>query len=297
MDTLSSLLSTFRLDVEIINNAQYCGDWAIDTSGTGHISFHLVTHGQCMIESDCLGQPALLETGDFIMFPHDSAHVIESRNQCGVKINSSTPHSYDEGLKEDGVGLLCGYFRFHHPINNPLINVMPNVLLKQKRQQTNNKALATLMDLLYQEALSSRAGRQAAINRLTEALFILLVRDLINSGHQQQGLAAAIADTRIGKALDAIHGEPESAWTVEKLANIASMSRSAFAELFKNLLDETPMSYLSRWRMQNACVWLIEEGASIYDVAVRCGYETEAAFAKAFKRIVGKTPGAVRSSA
>ena len=296
MDLLTDILRTFRLDVDIVNNAQYCGDWGIDTSGTGYVSFHLITHGHCYASSPCLEKPIYLETGDFILFPHDAPHVIEPRLGCQVTLNQVAPINYEHGLNEDAVGILCGYFRFTNEASNPLLEMLPKVMVKQLRQAPINCPMAALLKVIQQEAIQQKPGYQAAINRLTESLFVLLVRDHINQASDLQGLAAALMDSRISKALDAIHRQPEKNWNVDELSALANMSRSAFADVFKKLLGEAPMSYLSRWRMQLATVWLAED-ESIYAVALRCGYESEAAFAKAFKRIVGKTPGQARKAA
>lgn len=295
MDALSTILDTFRLQVEIINNAQYCGEWAIDTSGNRHVSFHLVVHGDCIITSDSLEQPECLKPGDFVMFPHDAEHRLESSLACAAKVNQQAALGYEQGAADDGVGLLCGYFRFTHPMNNPLIDVLPEVLIKRRAGMHKKGSFAQLLNFIQAESLSPLAGSRAAINRSTESLFILILREFITESKQTTGLAAALANSKLAKALDAIHTQPEFKWTVDKLAGIANMSRSAFAEQFKRYLHESPIDYLTRWRMQNAWRWLQEEELSMAEVAERCGYETEAAFAKAFKRIIGIGPGEART--
>lgn len=292
-DTLSTILDTFRLQVEIINNAQFCGDWAIDTSGTRDVSFHLVVHGDCVVTSEMLKKPECLSPGDFVMFPHDAPHRLESSLACAAELNQQEAIGFDQGLANDGVGLLCGYFRFTHPVNNPLIDVLPEVLIK-RRAVDNGNSLIQLLDFIQAESLSPSPGSQAAINRTTESLFILILREFISKTEQTTGLAAAIANPKLVKALDAIHTQPEHKWSVEKLASLSNMSRSVFAEQFKKYLNESPIEYLTRWRMQNAWRWLQEENVSVLEIAERCGYETEAAFAKAFKRIVGIGPGEAR---
>ncbi len=295
MDTLSSVLGTFRLEVEIINNAQYCGDWAVDTSGSRYVSFHIVTHGQCYVSSDCLPEPQLLAQGDMVLFPHDDRHTVAAREQCSVTVNSQSPKDYSDGFEADSVGLLCGYFRFTHPASNPLLDVLPNTLIKHQAELTERCPIGHLLRLIQRESLAQQAGYQVALNRLTESLFVLLVREHFADSQATQGLAAALADKRIATLLDALHSEPDRRWTLDTMADIATMSRSGLTANFKSLLGESPMEYLTRWRMQNAWAWLQEEGASVFAVAQRCGYETEAAFAKAFKRVIGVGPGAVRN--
>ncbi|MFK8019851.1 MAG: AraC family transcriptional regulator [Pseudomonadales bacterium] len=294
MDPLSDILDTFRLNVEIVHNAQYCGDWAIDTSGTGSVSFHLVTHGKCFARSDCMDEVVELEKGDFIIFPHDSAHVLEAQSNCQVALNSATPSDYDEGFEVDSVGLLCGYFQFANPASNPLLSVLPSVMIKCATSNAKREPSLSLLELISNEALERASGNQAAINRLTESLFIMLVREFIVESGATQGIAAALHDPRIRKALSAMHLEFERSWKVEELASLAAMSRSSFSETFKSLLSESPLAYLAKLRMQKAWVWLAEDGDSVFAVAQRTGYESEASFSKAFKKVVGVSPGSLR---
>lgn len=296
MDTLSSILGTFRLDVDIINNAQYCGDWAIDTSGLRYVSFHLVTHGQCYVSSDCLAEVVVLNKGDLVLFPHDERHVVSAQRNCAVKINAQSPEDYSQGVQPNSVGLLCGYFRFSHPASNPLLDVLPAVLIKHRADLNTDCPIGQLLPLIQSEALGQLPGYQAALNRMTESLFVLLVREHFSAKQHGQGLAAALSDSRIKKVLDALHSRPEQRWTLDAMAEIALMSRSAFAALFKQLLNEPAMEYLTRWRMQSAWLWLQEDGETVFAAAQRCGYETEAAFAKAFKRVIGVGPGAARKT-
>ena len=294
MDSLSDILNTFRLQVEIFHNAQYCGDWALDTSGSGYVSFHMVTHGDCVVRSESLEGSESLSAGDLVVFPHDSAHLVESSENCRIAVNSQQSKDYSEGLEADSVGLLCGYFKFAQPGNNPILQSLPPVMIRKCEKTEDGDRTAAMLGFMKDEAIQRPTGSQGVINRLTESLFILLVREFLANHEQKQGLAAALADPRISKALDAIHANAEQAWTVEELASVAAMSRSAFAEQFKSLLGESPMAYLARWRMQNAWTWLSEDGISVLEAAQRTGYESEASFSKAFKKVLGQTPGQVR---
>ncbi|WP_415884810.1 AraC family transcriptional regulator [Neptuniibacter sp. QD37_6] len=298
MDSLSAILNTFRLEAEIIQSAQYCGDWAIKTSGQGHVTFHFVTQGCCYLDADCFDAPLLMNAGDFILFPRDANHKLESSPECGIPVNSVKSLSYSEGLQLESAGLLCGYFCFSHAASNPLLQSLPEYIYYQAGSSENGAAIQGLLDVIKAEVIENGSGHTIVINRLTESLFALLLRAYINRAREMPlatGLAAALADSRISRALDAIHSNPEINWSVHELAEVAAMSRSAFADRFKVLLQEPPKTYLIRWRMQNAWIWLKEEGATTIDVANRCGYESEAAFSKAFKKVTGQTPGSVRN--
>lgn len=134
------------------------------------------------------------------------------------------------------------------------------------------------------------------IERLVDLLFLEAIRDYLATRPQSTGLFAALRDPPLRRALDALHADVERAWTVDNLAAVAAMSRSAFASRFQAILGQTPVGYLTAWRMKLAVDWL-QEGSSVLDVALRCGYQTEAAFHRAFKREIGLTPGAVRRAA
>ncbi|MEM1435517.1 MAG: AraC family transcriptional regulator [Pseudomonadota bacterium] len=292
MDALDQLLATFRLKTDVINNAQYCGDWAIDTSGTGKASFHIIAHADCYIRSDDLHEVVHLETGDCVLFPRDSKHLLSNVAECNLPSNQQTAVSYEEGLKEDGVGLICGYFHFKQNAASSLLDMLPDAIVIQRL--TANPNIATLMDLMISESLQTSAGTEAVVDRLAEALFVIILKEFVEQSEQGEGLAAALRDRKIHKALVGMQAEPHAKWSVEKLAELAAMSRSSFAARFKALLGESPMEYLVRWRMQIAYNLLDEENLPVLEVAARCGYESEASFAKAFKRVIGVGPGAVR---
>ncbi|MEM6486150.1 MAG: AraC family transcriptional regulator [Pseudomonadota bacterium] len=295
MDALSQLLATFRLKTDVINNAQYCGDWAIDTSGTGKASFHIVSHADAYIRSDDLNGTVYLEKGDCVLFPRDSSHLLSNVAECSLPANRETAVNYDQGLQEDGVGLICGYFHFRQNSATALLDVLPDALIIQRK--TTNPSIATLMDLMVDESLRTTEGTVAVVDRLAEALFVIILKEHVEKSDTDSGLAAALRDQKIRKALTGMQAEPHARWSVDKLAALAAMSRSSFAARFKSLLGESPMEYLTRWRMQVAYNLLDEEHLPVLEVADRCGYDSEAAFAKAFKRVIGVGPGAVRQAA
>ncbi|MEM7098364.1 MAG: AraC family transcriptional regulator [Pseudomonadota bacterium] len=292
MDALNQLLATFRLKTDVINNAQYVGDWAIDTSGTGKASFHIVSHADCYIQSNDLNEEIRLQVGDCVLFPRDSKHLLSNVAECAFTPNQQTAVGYEEGLQPNGVGLICGYFHFRQNAASALLEILPDAVVI--RRQDAHANMATLMDLMIAESLNTAAGTEAVVDRLAEALFVIILKEHVSNGEQAVGLAAALKDPKIYKALVRMQAEPQAKWSVEQLAELAAMSRSTFAERFKTLLGESPMEYLTRWRMQLAYNMLDEERLSVLEVALRSGYESEASFAKAFKRIIGVGPGAVR---
>lgn len=296
MDVLSHLFSTFRIQANVFHNGQYCGSWQIDTSGSHKASFHVVTHGQCeFLSHNGTRHEATLTTGDLVIFPRDSEHRVSSSIHVTTELNASESKSFSDGLQEDGTGLVCGFLEFEHRANNFLFDLLPDYMVVKSHQAPWEKNLRQILEVLITESISERSGVQATLNRLSEILFMLLIREQIQDESRSSGFAAALRDTRIQKVLEAIHNSPAEEWSVESLASIASMSRSAFAARFKSLLNETPLSYIKRWRMQSAYRWFRDDKITIAEAADRCGYLTEAAFSKAFKRELGISPGQVRA--
>jgi AraC-like DNA-binding protein len=145
------------------------------------------------------------------------------------------------------------------------------------------------------EAREPRPGGETVITRLADVLVILAIRAWIEQDPlARTGWLGALRDRQIGRAITLIHRDPARAWTVANLASEIAMSRSAFAARFTALVGEPPMHYVTRWRMLVALTWLKEEGATIGELALRLGYQSEAAFSRAFKRFTGTSPGAIR---
>ena len=174
-------------------------------------------------------------------------------------MNEKASIAFSEGVVGDGVGLLCGYFRIVHQANNPIIKFLPPAIVIKKDASPEQKSTYALFEIIRQESLACSSGYQTVLNRLCASLFIMILRDHIETHEQHGGILAGMADTRISKALNAIHEHADTKWTVEALADIASMSRSSFAESFKSLLGQTPKQYLADWRMQRAWV-LVKRG-------------------------------------
>jgi transcriptional regulator GlxA family with amidase domain len=194
--------------------------------------------------------------------------------------------------------LVCGDFDIERHAWNPLLESLPDVIVARHDDPANAQHLDAMLSLIVAEAGSDEPGGKAVVDKLAETLFVHVIRTHLR--HQQAeaaGYLAALVDHHVGKALQAIHEEPGRKWTVEDLAHTAGQSRSAFAERFQRLAGITPLQYLTRWRMRRAHEWLTTGSDSVARIAERCGYDSEAAFAKVFKREIGVGPGAARRQA
>jgi AraC-like DNA-binding protein len=187
---------------------------------------------------------------------------------------------------ERGADLVCAAVELGSAEGNPIGQGLPELVVLPL---TSHPALAPVCDLLVGEAFSQRGGRQTALDRLFDYLLILIVRHLVESGRVVTGVLAGLADPRLAKALTAMHEAPRKSWTLEDLAGIAGMSRTRFAEHFRTRIGQTPIDYLTVWRMTVARQ-LLAKGKPVKSVAPQVGYQSVAAFSRVFSRVTGHAP-------
>ncbi len=178
---------------------------------------------------------------------------------------------------------------------NPLLAALPDVIhFRAAGPQTSGGWLGTLLNIAVRESRSARAGSENVLARLSELMFVETIREYLETlAPAQTGWLAGLRDPVVGNALGALHGEPREPWTVERLAHVVGLSRSVLAERFTELVGTPPMQYLALWRMQLASRLLLE-GGHVAVVAAEVGYESEAAFSRAFKKLVGQAPATWR---
>ncbi len=192
-------------------------------------------------------------------------------------------------------GLICGAVRFAHPAAGNLIEILPRTIRIEASSSPRLEWMQSMLRLMASEAGELRPGGEAVITRVGDILVIQAIRAWMESDPAaQRGWLGALQDPQIGRAISNVHRDPARNWTVASLAHELAMSRSAFAARFTEFVGEPVMSYVARWRMQVAVAALKEEGATVGQLADRLGYRSEAAFARAFKRVIGVSPGAIR---
>ncbi|WP_185964484.1 AraC family transcriptional regulator [Aliikangiella marina] len=289
-DALSSVLSKLELTAEVYANGDYCGAWGIDTSGSRKIPFHLIGRGRAWLHLPN-DQVTPLSTGDLVIFPRDIEHVISDSEAPPAPTIINQGANTSEG---DSTNVVCGFFEFTNKAAWPLLDSLPELVHLDLAQQANNSAIRLLIDLMIRELQNKQQGYYAVINQLSYLLFIEIIRQQIKQGHIESGLLVAMFDNKLSNALSLIHNHPKQQWTLESLAKASAMGRSSFASRFHTLIGMPAMQYLSHWRMQQAMQLLSNGDQSMYDIAEQVGYHSEVAFRKAFKKITGMTPGAVR---
>ena len=191
--------------------------------------------------------------------------------------------------------LVCGGFHFEDRATNPLLASLPPLIHLRGRSRAADGWLNLTLAFLAEEAESYRPGAESVMIRLADLLFVEAVRAYASvPGTPKHGLAAALRDPRIATAVVGIHRQPAAKWDIRRLARQAAMSRAAFADRFRSLVGESPISYVARCRMNRATALLATTQMSLSKVAARVGYESEASFGRAFKRSVGTSPAAYR---
>lgn len=294
MSFLQQLFSVLSLQAEVFHNGQYCGQWAIDTSGHDYINFHVVTHGQCYLTiPEQLDTPLQLNTGDIVLFPRDSQHCLsnEMNQHLRNNLNQVESISFTEQLVDDGAGLTCGYFSHQNPFVRQVVSYLPDYIVI-KHDDKKKQDLHYLIQALLIESTSPEKGSALILSRMAEVILAILLRDYIEA---EQGIIAANLHPKLSKSLQAFHLNPEKKWTVELLAEASFMSRAAYNDLFKQVVKMTPIEYVTQWRFAKAYQMLSKQNVTIIEAALACGYDNESSFSKAFKRTLGVSPSSIQA--
>jgi len=293
MDILSDYLKTFNLSAHVFLHTNFFGSWAVDTSGEEKATFHMIARGAAWLHLPNSDIPIALRSGDIVVFPNDAVHTI-SNDQSPPPPEQVRNQPNDPNDKGPITSLICGYFTFERHHWNPLLNALPEVMVIKGEDIANTALMDDIIRNIIYETETEGAGSDVIVDKLSEVLFIHVVRTHMQQQKTSAGFIAAFADKQISTALASFHSIPGNSWSVERLASIAVMSRSAFADKFHKLVEMPPMTYVACWRMQLAHRVLSEAKEPVAQVAEKVGYHSEAAFAKVFKKHFGYGPGKVR---
>jgi len=291
VDALTPLVNALNLHAKLAYSGGVCGRWLMDHNSETAVWFHLVSKGQGWVHSPSLKAPLALESGDLILFlPHAPKHFL---SYSAEHLPSDDADNRLTGWEEGESGFVCGEIELAAP-KSLLWQALPAEIVIKKNQAGD--ILAKLIELIISEATGQRFGCDSVVERLCDSLFVLVIRYCIEENLVGKGVFAAMQDKRLATVLGLIHQQPWQPWTVAELCSKAGLSKTVLSEKFAVLIGSSPIEYLTAWRLQIAAGWLMEPGMSVERVAERSGYESVAAFSKAFKRHFGVPPGTFRRS-
>jgi AraC-like DNA-binding protein len=320
MDPISDVFKTMHVASVVHSRLEATAPWGLmraaedGNNGAAHSAteenspsqlthFGMVSRGNCWLSVGGMPDPLPLIGGDcFLLAPGSTYTLRDSPHTAARSFCEVAPKNQTNVIHYGGGGapttIVSGWFRFGQMSVKPLKRLLPDLILI-KADQAQTLALHATLQLLASEMSEPAPGAEVMVNRLADILFIQCVRAHIVSGSEscKSGWLRAIFDAKIGAALKAMHEKVENPWTVEGLAAAAGMSRSAFALRFKELLGETPLEYLTNWRMYKATGILQDADKKLFEVAKSVGYDSDAAFSKAFKRVLGVAPREYRRNA
>ncbi|QUL36872.1 AraC family transcriptional regulator [Erythrobacter sp. JK5] len=300
MNVLDDILSTLNLKGVLYFRTDLSSPWAVAVPELDQAArFHLCVQGTCFV-GFASGDRVELKAGDLILVPRGRSHTISCSQADGAPALESVlaDAEYDgEGVLVVGDGdpnastqLICGHFSFRNGADHPLLRALPDYLLTCSSIRAREVWLDEVLRLLTRRMFSEGAVANATITRLSEVFFIELLRLGVGRTPEMTSLLKALSDRQIGKALQLMHRHAEQPWTVSLLASEVGMSRSSFADRFSELLGMGPMSYLSEWRLQKALSLLEDTRCSVQQAAAGTGYQSPAAFTRAFTSRFGCSP-------
>lgn len=302
-DPLSDILRGLRLDGAHYGRCELNAPWGFHIAAQPDARFHFIGFGSAWLGVN--NEWRKLGCGDAVLLPRGTEHVLASDPAAPTKpmrdFNVKPLCEQMVDVRCDGSGartlLFCAGMRFNIDAMHPLLAMMPEVMHAHDLNK-NEPMVRQLLDAMVDEVRMERVGSGGMLARMADVLAVSLVRFWVEQGcGTSRGWVAAVRDPQIGRALAAVHLEPGKDWSVEQLAKLAGVSRSGFAQRFAEIVGETPAHYVTQMRMHQARQWFSKEQLAIASVASRLGYDSEASFSRAFKRVVGMPPSHFRGAA
>jgi len=291
VDILNDILNTLNLKGAFYFRTDFSTPWSVEVPEYQQAArFHMVVQGQLNVVID--DDKVNLSAGDMILIPRGSSHILyDTESECAPKLETLLKDvEYDgrgvlvvgEGDETAKTRLVCGHFTFRNGADHPLLRELPKYQIITSSERAANQTLDDIIRLLIRQTYSGQLGTEASVIRLSEVMFIELLRLNIMKSDSLANTLAAFSDKHIGRAIELIHTFPDRHWSVDSLASEVGMSRSRFAKRFRELLDMGPMGYLSDWRLQKALAQLDGSRNSVQQIAKESGYQSPAAFTRAF---------------
>jgi AraC-like DNA-binding protein len=296
MDPISDVFTALEVQSVFYGRYEFGAPWGIRFPA-GHASFGMVLRGHCWLQVEGSGELAL-DGGDCFVLPRGVAYSLRDEATSTLvdigQVTGTLQASHRYGGDGRTTVMLTGCFTLDSSFSKPVVDLLPSTI-HIKADEPQSSTLQNTIRLLADEMQHDAPGSQVIVNRLTDVFFLQAIRFYM-SKHKDcaSHWLRAVGDPQIGRVLTAMHGDMTRLWTVEELAAEGGMSRAGFAMRFKQLVGETPLEYLTRWRMYKATRLLRDRGRKLLEVANSVGYDSDAAFNRAFKRMHGVSAGEYR---
>ncbi|MEP1610758.1 MAG: AraC family transcriptional regulator [Roseobacter sp.] len=309
LDLLSDILTSLSMRGSFYFRTSFTKPWGVAVPSYENVArFHFAHRGGCLVAVDGVEDPVCLTQGDLIIIPHGSSHDLF----CG-HLPQKTVMPLDTVLAQsgyDGSGvlvfggeepqsetqLICGHFSFEPHAKHILLERLPPYIQLKNYGENAGKWMEATLRVIGDEAGRRRLGGDLIALKMSEVILAQAIRSFIESNDAPEWGLGGFSDGNLRRALDAFHKAPTQNWTIEKLANVAGMSRTSFAVLFQKKMAMTPMEYITGWRMEVAKNVLKRPKATLSDAAESAGYASDSAFARVFKKETGFTPAKFRKS-
>lgn len=318
MDVLSEVLKAVRLDGALFHNAEFSAPWCVHQAASctvaSYISptskhviiYHLVTEGRgyARLEEDERSVPLI--AGDIVIFPHGDPHILGNGSPVKPKpvdYQEALQRMFSEGLKVSRLGgggeitkFICGYLSCEPELSGVFLGGLPSIMKVNIRDDESGQWLENSIRYSVGHADASSPGSQTVLAKLSEVLFVETLRRYIELlPREQTGWLAGVRNREVGKVLALLHRQPANPWTISTLAKEVGVSRSVLTDRFRSYLSETPIAYLTRWRLRLGAQMLKSTNSAVAQIAADVGYESEPAFNRAFKREFGLPPARFRT--
>jgi AraC-like DNA-binding protein len=300
MDALSKILEIIKHKGIVYDKIAFSAPWGIELPDDNNSQFWRLIKGNCSVTVP--GEPTIeMKEGDVVLVPNGSSHWIADSPASKQTPLSEFLKARDSGNHLfSGTGdktiMIGGHFEFENKPRHPFLKDLPKVIHINNLESDVNIWLRMTCDLIFNELNQEQPGSSAMISRLADAVFIHIIRAYLKQSIAAGGFLLALRDERISSALKIMQYSPEKNWTIDQLSKHAGMSRSSFCIAFKKLVGETPLEYLTNWRMIKAKEILMQGNEKISNVAFRVGYQSEAAFSRIFKLKVHQTPSVFKQN-
>lgn len=289
-DPLSDVLELISVQSSVYFQKDFFSPWGMPVQDTGFAQFHIIVRGVAVVNYDkTLYQ---LSAGDVLLFPKGASHKVSDSPEGSMISGTESTKDCDRKKLMDAreTRMICGHFEYDLEHKHPLIVELPDIILIRSENLPETFNLVGLLNILISESNTSRLGSSVLVKKLSDALLVSILRAYFEINKNRVGFHNGLRDIRIAKALSAIHAQSWSELGLKRLAELSGMSRSAFAQSFKQLVGYSPHEYSTRWKLLKAATRLRQSDTRIDAIALDSDYSSSTAFSRAFKEMFNLTP-------